>query len=284
MKQSVQRVTKQKKGISATGNGKSQTRPAQALPPPALPTDKAIAMKKTEDESFAADLIQFTDDNGQVRFRQQSAINKYNPNGITLQTVQLELQPYAYDALAELPYNKRLSRKEPFVSAMPDDTLVRRQDELLAHYLAANPLVLLDRSSLRDALARWVYAAWFARSTKAREHGGRMLRIIKPTKKGPPDKCLYTPKSLAAAYDDLYEYGTGLRKCVCDANSIQDVIGFFPDCPPLSSIGFPILMALERRRYVLPAPNTVAASFLEHVTGLKKNSILGITQGLRKSN
>lgn len=277
------------KGTQPTGARRPVARTGAPVAAP-VPESDATACD-IADEDFAADLIQITDAKDRVRFRQRSAKNKYNPEGITLQAVWLGLQPYAFDELAAVPVKTRPSTWISKAPPWAETHLVQKRDEVLARFVKANPIAMLARSSLSDTVARWTYAAWYARSPQARLHGASMLKIIKPAKQGPPDRTPYTPESLAAAFDDLYDYGTGLRRCTMAAQTEKDITRYFskPDCKALSSIGILTVETLERDGagrpiYVYPSGHSVAVAFLTHVTGMKRQRLLGLTAGLRTAH
>jgi hypothetical protein len=127
--------------------------------------------------------------------------------------------------------------------------LVQAGDDKLAEIVHAAPIAMLANKACGRAIKRWTYAAWYSRTGKARDHAAAMLKIVKPKGPSPPEMVRYTPVSLAAAYEDLVEYGEGLHRCVKAATSMADVLKNFPDCALLEHVKVSVAEVMASRRF-----------------------------------
>ncbi len=157
----------------------------------------AAAVDGPQDEDIIADLVQVSDAHGRNHFRQYSAMNRYNPEGVTLEAIKLDLIAYVHDELHRLikaghdAPNRQLPKSEADTSSLcqdelpfgSDEFLIRSGDKLLASIMQSMPIAAIARADCMMAIGRWCYAAWHARSHAAKKHGQEMLEMIRPHEK-----------------------------------------------------------------------------------------------------
>ena len=210
----------------------------------ARPPVKAKRPVEMEGDDLAADLIQATPQRGPALtvFRQNSAINKFNPEGITLQVIRLGLHDTVYGQREQVARVQSLTCINPKAAACEcpimqarmdaDPTpkhLVQPDDKARATFLRHTPLALLCSVEHQDAVARWHYAALHG-DQKVRGQAADLLTRAVARRRGRQQKHSTDPDALAQAYFDLVEYLKALRGCLDKVKSKAELLTFFPDC------------------------------------------------------
>jgi len=246
-------------------------------------TEHLTALLNAED--LAADLIQVNPSKGPAAtvFRQQSAVNKYNPEGITLLCIGFGLKDDEYMQRVrilsafprECPDPDSAVHECPLMAARFDadptaQHLVQDGDAKRAQFIRENPLALIMSAEHQDALARWTYAKTNGNDDSVVERARELIHQAVAVRRGRRRKYELDPTSIAQAHFDLVAYLRALRECVDDVHTANKLLSYFPDCPAaLAAIGSSPEKQLEPLNQRI-SPPTAAITILGQVVGLKR--------------
>lgn len=249
---------------------------------------KSRAPALLEGDDLAADILQTKPKRGPALnvFRQYSAINEFNEEGITMFCIGLGLNTTVYAQRARLLRGasadcvdlKSAPYQCPLIASRMNSEpaaahLIQRGDDQRARFIRETPLALVMSIEHQDAFARWAYAQSHGTSIEARRQAATFLHLAAGRRPGRIKKHSTDPASLAQAFFDLVNYLLGLRKCADKVNTVQDLMSNFPDCRPvLKTIGSsPEIQVTHDCKRI--APPTAAITILIQIVGLKRSQI-----------
>lgn len=248
-----------------------------------------------EGDDMVDDLLQAKPQYGPVRtvFRQHSAINRFNPEGITLLGIGLGLHDTVYEQRVRISSIASDDCVEPVkaVDACPllesrldaeptPEHLVQPGDEDRARFIRESPLALLCSIEHQDAVARWHYAELHGTPEVRRQAAGLLQRAV-ARRRGRQQKHTTDPDALAQAYFDLVAYLWALRRCVDKVGTAAELLRFFPDC----EAAFRILGTSADER-IAPSmkrisPPTAALTILGQMVGLQRSQLQAVLKPYR---
>jgi hypothetical protein len=228
--------------------------------------------------------LRCTRNGGRSVWRQASAVNEFNPDGISLAAIDMEIRVAAVKHHPPLHLQDDVTRLaiQPadadiryapatypaYTLKEADRWAVQDGDAGLAELARAHPVALIDCPVIQFAIARWVYASWNSGDPKLKKVAEGLLARARTPMRGRRRQHEYVPALLRQAYDDLVVYGTLLRKCHKRMTANDELIRWFPDCNRLHAAGMLVLDEQYIRRHGFPSPATVAVSYLAHRTGM----------------
>ena len=225
------------------------------------------------------DLKRLLGSGGGVRARRLGALNEYNPEGISIELVLMQLELYYREDLIGLIKWERqhpeISSSSAIDSPYVQKNLMCADDAALAEVISKYPISMVANPACVSAVARWSYANWYSRSAETRNYGEAMLAAIKPKGSSAPEMVSYSNEALAIAYGDLVKYSEGLRTCMTKHAELSDVLNFFPDCGDLEKYKISVARYMgDRGRYKFPPPPLVAKTVLLSLTGVVRSTLM----------
>jgi hypothetical protein len=244
---------------------------------------KAETCERCTGDDLADDLIQVTPQRVPARtvFRQRSAINEFNREGITLGSIGLGMYRDLYEQrvrIDRVASDKCVDPEAaedscPLLKSRMDaeptpEHLVQPGDEARAEFLRNTPLALVCSVEHQDAVARWHYAALHG-DQKVRGQAAGLLKLAVARRRGRQQKHSTDPDALAQAYFDFVEYLKALRGCLDEVKSKAELLTFFPDCNAVFEVlGTNADEQLDRSmKHIAPANGAI--TILGKMVGLK---------------
>jgi len=240
-----------------------------------------------EGDDLVADLFQTKPQRGPAgtAFRQYSAVNEFNPEGITLLGIRLGLHDTVYgqwERIARVQTSKCIDPKVaahacPVVQTRMDgepipEHLVQPDDEDRARFIRDTPLALLSSIEHQDAVARWHYAELHG-TPEVRRHAAGLLQRAVGRRRGRQQTHTTDPDALAQAYFDLVAYLWAVRRCVDKVGTAAELLSIFPDC----EVALRILGTNAERQAshgeVRISPPTAALTILRQMVGLGRSQL-----------
>jgi hypothetical protein len=217
-------------------------------------------------------------------FRQANRQNRYNPEGLSILTINLELK-FALDLPSNrIPLVQQLLAEESAQattntrSQAPVEP-IQAGDKDLAELIKACPQALIESRHAQDAFSRWTYTSRCHHDTKMRNRAQGLLVNCFPRRMGNPGKVKPDLPRLRLAYDDLCAY----CKCVfaaaakCSVPEIQKLFVRVDDLVPFGlNLG-----DLMNPRFKKPAPSEIAASYIAANIGLSKSRVIDLVSMAR---
>lgn len=256
---------------------------------------KAETCERCTGDDLADDLIQVTPQRGPALtvFRQNSAINEFNREGITLESIGLGLQDTVHGQRERVTRVQSIQCIDPkaaaygcpIVQARMDAEptpryLVQPGDKERAKFLRDTPLALLCSVEHQDAVARWHYAALHG-TPEVRRQAADLLRRAVARGRGRQQKHSTDPGALAQAYFDLVEYLKAVRACLDKGKAKTELLFFFPDCEvAFAALGTSADEQVKRNIKHI-APVTGAITILGRMVGLKSSQLHDILKRYR---
>ncbi|MEI6647275.1 MAG: hypothetical protein WCP12_14665 [bacterium] len=274
--------------------------------PASSPPDTQTMLEDVEYLSFI---------DGKCICRQRGLVNEHNPDGLSLQAIECEID-YAFDLHGDeellmdqiiresgedAAFNIRLvpalndSVIEKSVSLPTPDHLIQSDDSRLADLISAAPLALLRSFNAQDALARWTYAERYGHDPDTREKAKKFLAISIQPVRGNPGKAAADLPQLLQAYDDccayvklIYKYAIKLarqnsraeaRRPEAINNAVKNLLNYFADADKLGDCGVnlsDIVLNLKG-----PEPSKVAAEYIGHSCGLTASRVMDLVTKAR---
>jgi hypothetical protein len=280
--------------------------------PASSPPDMQMLLEDVEYLSFI---------DGKRICRQRGLVNEHNPDGLSLQAIDCEID-YAFDLHGDetlltdqiiresgedAAFNIRLvpalddSVDEKSVSIPTPDHLLQSDDSRLADLISAAPLALLRSFNAQDALARWTYAARYGHDPDTRKKAKSFLAISMRAVRGHPGKSSPDLPQLLQAYDDcrayvklIYKYArklarqstrTEARKPEVINNAVKNMLSYFADADRLGDADKLGDYAVNLNDIVQdkqgPEPSEVAKKYIAHSCGLSASRVMALVTEAR---
>jgi hypothetical protein len=269
--------------------------------PASSPPDTQTMLEDVEYLSFI---------DGKCVCRQRGLVNEHNPDGLSLQAIECEID-YAFDLHGDeellmdqiiresgedAAFNIRLvpalndSVIEKSVSLPTPDHLIQSDDSRLADLISAAPLALLRSFNAQDALARWTYAERYGHDPDTREKAKTFLAISMRPVRGNPGKSTADLPQLLQSYDDcrayvklIYGYArklarqstrTEARKPEVINNAVKNLLDCFADADRLGGYGVNLNDIVQDDQG--PEPSEVAAKYIAKSCGLSASRVMDL--------
>jgi hypothetical protein len=246
--------------------------------------------------------LRYTSIAGRQVWRQASAVNDFNPDGISLLAIDMEIRAatihdhaplYLQNSVAQFSKQAAAEYREDPTGARivcstytlkeADCRAVQDGDAGLADLARAHPLALLDCLVVQSAIARWVYASWNSADSEIKKLADDLLARAHAPKPGRKRQHDYNPAQLRQAYDDLVAYGELLHECYRKTKNNDELFRWLPDCLRRDEAGMMVLDEQEIRRHRFPSPSTVAIRYLKHSTKMSPSLIHQLVDGVAKA-
>jgi hypothetical protein len=255
-----------------------------------------------------AEYLRFID--GKCICRQRGLVNEHNPDGLSLQAIECEID-YAVDLHGDeglltdqiiresgedADFKIRMvpalddSVDEKSVSIPTPDHLIQSDDSRLADLISAAPLALLRSFNAQDALARWTYAARYGHDPDTRKKAKTFLAISMRAVRGNPGKSSADLPQLLQAYDDcctyvklIYAYAIKLarqnsrseaRRPEAIDNAVKNMLSYFADADRLGGCGVNLSDIVQDLKG--PKPSEVAAEYIAQSCGLSASRVMDL--------
>ena len=216
---------------------------------------------------------------GLSRWRDLKAKNKYNPEGITLESLRKTLAPEYHEHLQKIREHEesgsgiRLGAIDVESSYSDKKFMIPDGDKDVAKFIAEYPITIIAAPEVSRTIARWKYSARYSRVNQIKNHGREMLKIAFPPAGHRPLEIPYTEPSMLATYQDAMVLAKGINKCMKDCKqngeTIEQHLAFASDLRPL---GFDLSFIMKQAKPDL-TPSAFASTLLERFSGLKRTAI-----------
>lgn len=238
---------------------------------------------------------------GRNIWRQKSAVNEFNPDGISLAAIDLEIRAAAVIHHTPLHLRDDVAKRtregdenngelvscygfsfRVYTLKEADRWAVQDGDAELANIAREHPVSLLDSAPIQSAIARWLYASWHGADPGLKKLAAELLARAQGARRGRRRQHEFVPMQLRQAYDDLVAYGSLLQKCYKE-NGSDGLHRWFPDCERLHEVGMLVLDAKYVRQYGFPSPASIAVQYIEYCAGMSRSLIHQLVDGVTKA-
>jgi len=244
------------------------------------------------------------DQDGFMQFRDPTSKTPFNPAGITLAVIDKEIEFAKIRVQLEsagVPIDRvsgdsiQMWVEDSFgishvtglginMENLSPDRLIRDTDTDTARQLADCPILLLMSPEHQDAVCRWLYARHYAGDLTLKDKAGELIeKIYRKTTRGAPPKQLLSGYVLSHIYDDLMEYGRGVKNCIDQCQTTDELRLSFPDIDKLAELKPSIFETFSKRNIQVPAPSDMAADYLGRKLQLSSTQLYALMQRKSKS-